>query len=112
MYGAIIKGAINLVPMAINTISSVVKDKKVKNVAKELKDGGVGDVIDNVVHKDVAAGLSISSKRAMNVAGTPVLFYLAYQLLAGNNVMGGAIMAGCAVLYTVGLAYVTHLTEK
>ena len=111
MWTTIISGVTSILPAAINTVSSVVKDKKIKNAAEKIKEGGIDEVVDNVVHKDVASGISISSKRLMNIAGTPTLFYLAYKLLSEGNNTGGIVMAVCAVVYCVGLSYVTKISE-
>jgi len=107
---------ISAVPALINTAVSVVKDKKVKNetkaIAGALKNGNAEPLIDSVIHKDIASGVSVSHKRAMNVVGTPALMYMAYQLLSAGNTIGGAIMALSAVIFAVGMAYITHVSEK
>jgi CRISPR/Cas system CMR-associated protein Cmr3 (group 5 of RAMP superfamily) len=96
----IIKLAGDLLPMAINTITSIVKDKKASKVGEA-----------NNIHENVAEGLQISSKRVMNVVGTPSLILIGVDLMPTQPKYGVIIIA-LGIIYCVGLSYVTHISEK
>ena len=92
----------SLVPMVLNTIGSIVKDKKAK------KEAGT-EFLNN--DADLKKGISISSKRVMNVIGTPVLIVTGMTLLS-TDPKSGVIVIGLGIPYSVGLSYVTHISEK
>ena len=92
----------SLVPMVLNTVGSIVKDKKAKKEAST-------EFLNN--DADLKKGISISSKRVMNVIGTPVLIVTGMTLLS-TDPKYGVIVIGLGILYSVGLSYVTHISEK
>jgi hypothetical protein len=104
--------------MAVNTATSLIKDKKIKNgldkvneLATDITDN-TGAAVDDLIHKDIASGVSISSTRALNVFGSPTLFYLGYKLLTEGKQTEGIVLISAAVIYAVGLAFVTYLKEN
>lgn len=99
-----IKKTLNaLLPMAVNTVISIVKDKKIKS--DEKTDFIQGD--DNLEN-----GVSVSSKRLMTVLGAPTLFSYGVSMLTCENPIVGLIIIGFSVIYAVGMAYITHISEK
>lgn len=92
----------SLVPMVLNTVGSIVKDKKAKKEAST-------EFLNN--DADLKKGISISSKRVMNVIGTPSLIMYGMSLMPAQPKYGLVVMA-LGVILCVGLSYVTHISEK
>lgn len=94
---------LNLIPGIINTVASVIRDKKQENLESNTE----------LINKEVADGVSISSKRVLNVTGTGVIISFAIQqmLTHGINWMNLAVML-LGVIYCLGLTWLTYISEK
>jgi len=103
-------------PMLINTVTSVVRDKKAKkkaNIADSTQPiDGAEQPNTELINEDVASGVSISSTRLLNVVGTPSLIGLGVDQLTSGNDKVGLILIGLGVVYCLGLTFLTKYSEK
>jgi len=107
--------ATKYLPMVINTVTSVVRDKKAKkqlNLTDSTKPVEVVSGNTELINEDVASGVSISSTRLMNVVGTPSLIGLGVERLAAGETQVGLILIGFGIVYCLGLSVITYLKDK
>ncbi len=84
----------------INTALSLVRDK--------TKDADV-----SFIREKVKRGVSISSKRVLNLTGTAAIITTALSLIAANGVNKyNLLMLGLGVAYAVGMSFVTAYSES
>lgn len=107
--------ATKYLPMIVNTVTSVVRDKKAKKKLN-LDDSSKPVVAEGsdteLINKDVAAGVSISSTRLLNVTGTPTLIMLGMERLSAGDSKVGLILIGLGVVYCLGLTFISKYSEK
>lgn len=106
-------GLIGIIPAAVKTISSIVKDKKpgaaeVLTSAEETTLGGqiVGGI------KDAVSG-SISSKRVINLGGTAAItsFAISDMVQNGINLSNFSVLA-LGAAFCVAMTFVTAWSER
>ena len=84
----------------VNTALSLVRDK--------TKDADV-----SFIREKVKKGVSISSKRVLNLTGTAAIITTALSLIAANGVNKyNLLMLGLGVAYAVGMSFVTAYSES
>ena len=99
------------VPGLLNTGLSLIRDKKQKKENK-ITGEAIADPTE-LINKDVEVGVSLSSKRILNIAGTGIIITIAVNDLTANGITRyNLILFGIGVLYSVSMAFVTYLTEK
>ena len=112
MAAPIIAGLISLIPQAITTISSIVKDKKEK---KEVNTPPVpptpaGAIVDSM--KEMVSG-SISSKRLLNIGGSGLIISLAMSNISTNGLTKQNLaLIAIGVTYSLGMSLITWLSER
>jgi hypothetical protein len=83
-----------LLPMVANTVFSLIKDKKEAKVPTTLEEG-----------------VSISSKRVLNLVGTAAIITFALNDMAnGINAMNLAVLA-LGVAYSAAMSFITNKSE-
>lgn len=94
---------IQLVPGLINSVVSIIRDKRNENLESNTE----------LVNKEIADGVSISSKRALNVAGTGVIITFALQQMVTHGIswMNLCVLL-LGVFYCFGLTWLTYVAEK
>jgi hypothetical protein len=92
---------ISLIPFAVNTVISIVKDKrKAKDEATEF------------VHEDFEKGVQISSKRFLNVVGTTTIIGLSIAHIESEGLNElNLIMLIVGVCYAGIMSYISAKTE-
>lgn len=94
-----------VVPGVINTVASLVKDKK-KDTAAEPKET-------DFVHEAIDKGVQLSSKRVMNIVGTGIIVSFAIADMTANGINKlNVIVLAVGVVYSAGMALITYLSEK
>ncbi len=84
----------------INTALSLVRDK--------TKDADV-----SFIREKVKNGVSISSKRVLNLTGTAAIITTALGLMSANGVNKmNLLMLALGVAYSLGMSFVTAYSEK
>ena len=100
----LVAGLLGLVPGVINTVVSLVKDKKKK---------ADGETIANMVNENISEGVALSSKRVMNLVGTGVIVTLAVSLITANGpTKANLALLAIGVAYSLGMSLITYLSEK
>jgi hypothetical protein len=92
---------ISLIPFAVNTVISIVKDKrKAKESATEF------------VHEDFEKGVQISSKRLLNVIGTTTIIGLSISHIESEGLSElNLIMLIVGVCYAGIMSYISAKSE-
>lgn len=85
----------------VNTGLSLIKDK-------------TASPDDSFIHEKVKNGVSISSKRALNIGGTGAIVSFALMYLAGDDAdfKKGIALLGIGVVYSVAMSFITAWSEK
>ena len=98
---------LGVVPGLINTVTSVIRDKK-----KPLSENSIiTDTIDSV--RDIASGVKLSSKRMMNIAGAGTMFAIAGKdYLANGLTWEGVALFAVGAIYSTVMAWITHRSEQ
>lgn len=112
---ALLPLATKYLPMVINTVTSVVRDKKAKkqlNLTDSTKPVEIVSSNTELINEDVASGVSISSTRLMNVVGTPSLIGLGVERLTSGETQVGLILIALGVVYCLGLTFLTKYGDK
>ena len=101
----LLAGIISAIPAVINTVWSLIRDKR-KNKEGETD-------VTNVIHEDIASGVSLSSKRIMNIAGTGIIITFALSSMQADGLTRlNVIILALGVAYSVTMAFLTYLSEK
>ena len=100
----LLAGIISAIPAVINTVGSLIRDKR------KSKEGETD--VTNVIHEDIASGVSLSSKRIMNIAGTGIIITFALSSMAGGLTRLNVIILALGIAYSVTMAFLTYLSEK
>ena len=101
----LLAGIISAIPAVINTVGSLIRDKR-KNKEGETD-------VTNVIHEDIASGVSLSSKRIMNITGTGIIITFALSSMAADGLTRlNVIILALGVAYSVTMAFLTFLSEK
>ena len=101
---------LGIVPGLINTVTSVIRDKK-KNDTDLCDPSKPTNIIDAVGKIEI--GVKLSSKRMMNIAGTGTMF-----AIAAKDYLVYGLSWECVALFAVGavysgvMAWITHRSEK
>lgn len=100
---------LGIVPGLINTITSVIRDKKKKgdssDPTKEL------NIIDTV--EKISMGVRLSSKRIMNITGTGVMITIAAKdYLANGLTWEGVALFAVGAVYSGVMAWITRQSEQ
>jgi len=107
---AFLKGAGNILPGLINTVVSVVKDKK--NTDNESPDSLLIPPIGSLP-ETIATGMSISSKRLLNVCGTGTIFAISVQEYFANGLSWPLVgLFALGAVFSAGMAWITKLSEQ
>jgi hypothetical protein len=94
------KNAANPTEGLINTALSLIKDK-----TRDTETSFIRDV--------VRKGVSISSKRVLNLTGTGAILTIALFLIQKNGLdKWTLILVGIGVLYSLGMSFITSWKEK
>ena len=102
---------LKIAPAIINTGISLIKDKsKDKAFTKEGSEiPAPTDFVDTAIEK----GVSISSKRVLNLAGTTIIVMAALADITAHGITKFNIILLCiGVVYSAGMAFITYLSEK
>lgn len=84
----------------LNTGLSLIKDK-------------THDPDDSYLHEKIKNGVSISSKRVLNLAGTTSIIGLAVTMIMANGVTWqNLVLVVIGVAYCIGMTYLTQRAEK
>ena len=84
----------------INTALSLVRDK--------TKDADV-----SFIREKVKNGVSVSSKRVLNLTGTAAIITTALGMMAANGINSMNLgMLGLGVVYAIGMSFITAYSEK
>lgn len=107
----LIANLISILPKAIETISSIVKDKKEKKEAQTNAEATPGQVIVDSV-KDAVSG-SISSKRVLNIVGTGAIITLAMGDISTHGLSKlNLCLIALGATYSLGMSLITYLSER
>ncbi len=101
---------LGIVPGLINTVTSVIRDKKKKDT--DLCDPSKPTNIVDAVGK-IAIGVKLSSKRLMNITGTGTMFAIAAKdYLANGLTWEGVALFAVGAVYSGVMAWITHRSEQ
>lgn len=107
----LIAGIISLIPQAISTISSIVKDKKDRKAEAKIEPATTGEAIVDSV-KDMVSG-SISSKRVLNIGGTGLIITLAMANISTQGLTKLNLALICVgACYSLGMSLITFFSER
>ena len=100
---------LGVVPGLINTITSVIRDKK--RDTDPYDPTKPTNIIDKV--RDIAPGIKLSSKRMMNITGTGVMISIAAKdYLANGLTWEGVALFAVGAIYSTVMAWITHRSEQ
>jgi len=107
---AFLKGAINIVPGIINTVTSIVKDKK---TGKDDNPDSLLIPPAGSVPEMIATGMSVSSKRLINVCGTGTMFAISVQEYFANGLSWPLVgLFSVGALFSLAMAWITKQSEQ
>jgi hypothetical protein len=109
-----IAGLISLIPKAVETVSTLIKDKKERKEAEKANapepTTTAGAIIDSV--KDAVSG-SISQKRTLNLIGTGIIVSVALTDITARGITKLNLALICiGVVYSLGMTIMTWLSER
>ena len=107
---------LGVVPGIVNTITSVIRDKKNKRSIGDHSNPAatasvISDTFDSV--RDIASGVKLSSKRMMNIAGTGAMIAIAAKdYLINGLTWEGVTLFAVGAIYSTVMAWITHRSEQ
>ncbi|MGV7234624.1 MAG: hypothetical protein ACQ9ET_00055 [Nitrosomonadaceae bacterium] len=90
-----------VLPGAINTVVSVIKDKKKKKEAEGTE----------MVHEEIAKGVSVSGKRLMSIGGAGILIPTGLAMVESNPKVG-IILIVLGVGFGIGMEAIKAYSDK
>lgn len=107
----LIIGLATAIPSLIQSISSIIKEKKTSKEVVKVEPETTGQAIVESI-KDIAGG-SISSKRVLNIAGSGLIITLALKDIGVNGITKANIaLIGLGVIYSLGMSLITWLSDR
>lgn len=106
---------LSVVPGLINTITSVIRDKKKREVLGDPRNPTDTPEFSNTIQtvKSIAQGIKLSSKRMMNITGTGAMFAIAGKdYLANGLTWEGVALFVVGAIYSTVMAWITHRSEQ
>ncbi len=107
---------LGIVPGIVNTITSVIRDKKVKRPIGDPSNpiatvSVITDTLNSV--QDIASGIKLSSKRMMNIAGTGIMISIAAKDYLANGLSWQVVaLFAVGAIYSGVMAWITHRSEQ
>jgi len=99
-FNKILTGTGDGIGAVANTALSLIRDK-------------TADPETSLITEKIRKGVSISSKRVLNITGTAAIITTALSLIAINGVgKWNIILLGIGVAYNIGMSFVTAYSEK
>lgn len=90
-----------------NSVVSIIKDKK-KDATSEIQPK-VTDFINEAIDK----GVSLSSKRILNISGTALIVTFAVSDMTKNGIgTMNAVVLAIGVVYSIAMSYITYLSDR
>ena len=104
----IFKGAGQIVPGLINTVVSIVKDKKETENPENLLAPPLGSPAEWL-----ATGVKLSSKRLLNISGTGTIMAIAVKEYLSNGLDWPVVaLFALGAVYAFGMSWVTQKSEQ
>lgn len=102
------------VPGLLNTGLSLIKDKKAAKFVKNVV--GIEEIFENktdFVDDSISKGVSLSSKRVLNIAGTGFIISIAIGDITKNGITQfNLALLGLGVVYSIAMTLITYLSER
>jgi len=107
----IIAAAVNIGGLILNTVTSVIRDKKNRNKPTEGHDLLIPS--SESAADMIASGMSISSKRLVNLSGTGLMFMMAVKSFRSEGLTLEVIgLLALATTFSIAMAWITKKSEE
>jgi len=107
----LIIGLFSLLPKAIETVATIVKDKKERKEEAKIEATTTGEAIVDSL-KDVVTG-SISSKRLLNIGGFGLIITLAISDISSHGITKQNLyLVALGIAYSISMSLITFLSER